>query len=190
MNLAEAAKARMSIEEQLAVEDHLSRNRDYVNTLRQDYRQDQAEIFKQIVIISVAVIGFKFVYTIGRLDQSPELAVWLLSNISLIVAVYLTLRFYSEKSSMQALEVERILENKLQSDDVEAKRGKKNVLRKWVFRYFGLALWVFYVVFFFIDNAYRNVAKINPDTLIASSLRRGTFGDTPKVPAFFAGQLT
>ena len=132
--------AGMSIEEQLAVEDHLSRNRDYVNTLRQDYRQDQAEIFKQIVIISVAVIGFNFVYTIGRLDWSPELAVWLLSNISLIVAVYLTLRFYSEKSSMQALEVERILENKLQSDDVEAKREKMNILRKWVFRFFGVGI--------------------------------------------------
>ena len=143
--------AKLTIEEQLTAEDHLSKERDYINTLRQGYQRDLAEIFKQIVILSVAVVGFNLVVnTIDQLEWKPEPIMWLASNVCLVSAVSLTLLFYFWNASIQTLEVERILDGQGQNEEVETLRERINKLQFWVFLLFAAG-----IVLTFLMTVYR-----------------------------------
>ena len=129
-----------------AVEHHRNKQRDFVNTLRQGYQQDLSEGFKQIVTLSVAVLGFNLAAnTIDGMGLNIQTALWIAASGLPLFAVILSLRFFFLNASFQTQQVELMLSEKVSTAkerQVEKVRGRINALQVralWLFG-FGIAL--------------------------------------------------
>ena len=125
-------KREMNIGEQIGFKSYLDRKRNYISNLKNSYRLNQIEIYKNLLVLAVAGFGYNLILIEGELLQGWAFFFWGGTAFGLACTVILCFSVFQISSSIESTVIEleereiELEELGIELEDLEEEYERKN----------------------------------------------------------------